>query len=104
MSGPAGIPPAGVSEEELAHIAHLARLALDPREVPRLREELARILALVDEMNAIDTADLSPMAHPVETTQRLRRDEVGEEDRRELLQQGAPEVEDGLYLVPRVVD
>ena len=56
-------------------------------------------------MNAIDTASiLTPMAHPVETAQRLRRDEVGEDDRRDLLQQGAPEVENGLYLVPRVVD
>ena len=44
------------------------------------------------------------MAHPVETAQRLRRDEVREDDQRELLQQGAPEVEDGLYLVPKVVD
>ena len=88
----------------MTHIAHLARLALDPRDVPRLRGELARILALVDEMNAVETADLVPMAHPVETAQRLRRDEVREDDQRELLQQGAPEVEDGLYLVPKVVD
>ena len=93
-----------VSEEELAHIAHLARLAVDPDEVPRLREELARILALVDEMNAVESAGLAPMAHPVEMAQRLRPDEVREPDRRELLQRGAPEVEDGLYLVPRVVD
>lgn len=93
-----------VSEEELAHIAHLARLALDPGEVPRLREDLARILALVDEMNAVESADLAPMAHPVEMAQRLRPDEVREPDRRDLLQRGAPEVADGLYLVPRVID
>ena len=93
-----------VSEEELAHIAHLARLALDPQDLPRLSEELARILALVDEMNAVETADLSPMAHPVEMVQRLRPDEIREPDRRDLLQRGAPETEDGLYLVPRVID
>ena len=93
-----------VSEEELVHIAHLARLALDPQEVPRLSDELARILALVDEMNAVETANLPPMAHPVEMVQRLRPDEVREPDRRDLLQRGAPEVEDGLYLVPRVID
>ena len=93
-----------VSAEELAHIAHLARLALDPEDVPRLSEELTRILALVDEMNAIETADLAPMAHPVEMSQRLRADEVRELDARDLLQRGAPEVEDGLYLVPRVIE
>ena len=93
-----------VSAEELTHIAHLARLALDPQDIPRLSEELARILALVDEMNAVETADLEPMAHPVEMAQRLRPDEVRESDRRELLQRGAPEVENGLYLVPRVID
>ena len=104
MHHPADIPPKGVSAKELAHIAHLARLALDPRDIPRLREELAHILSLVDEMNAVETADLEPMAHPAEMGQRLRSDEVREPDRRELLQRGAPEVEDGLYLVPRVIE
>ena len=104
MCQPADIRWKNVSAEELAHIAHLARLALDPRDIPRLRGELARILDLVDEMNAVETADLEPMAHPVEMAQRLRSDEVREPDRRELLQRGAPEVEDGLYLVPRVIE
>ena len=104
MCQPADIRPKSVSAEELAHIAHLARLALDSRDIPRLREELARILTLVDEMNAVDTADLEPMAHPVEMEQHLRSDEVREPDQRELLQRGAPEVEDGLYLVPRVIE
>lgn len=104
MCQPADMQRKNVSAEELAHIAHLARLALDPRDVPRLREELTRILDLVDEMNAVDTADLEAMAHPVETGQRLRCDEVREPDQRELLQRGAPEVEDGLYLVPRVIE
>ncbi len=104
MCQPEDARPKSVSSEELAHITHLARLALDPRDIPRLREELTRILALVDEMNAVDTEDLAPMAHPVETGQRLRCDEVREPDQRELLQRGAPQVEDGLYLVPRVID
>lgn len=93
-----------VTAEELAHIAHLARLALDRQDIPRLSEELARILTLVDKMNAVDTAALEPMAHPVEMVQRLRTDKVREHDQRDLLQQGAPEVQDGLYLVPRVIE
>ena len=92
------------SEKEVAHVAHLARLALDPEELPGLREELARILTLVEEMNAVASADLVPMAHPVEMAQRLRPDEVRETGQRELLQRGAPEVADGLYLVPRMID
>ena len=92
-----------VPEEELARIAHLARLVFDPRDAPRLCGELAGILALVDEMNAVETGDVAPMAHPMEMTQRLRSDEVLEPDRRDLLQRGAPEIEDGLYLVPRVI-
>ena len=93
-----------VSADELARIAHLARLALDPRDIPRLGDELARILTLVDEMNAVETGDLEPMAHPVEMVQRLRDDEVRELDQRDLLQRGAPEVENGLYLVPKVIE
>ena len=104
MDKPADTGAKSVSAEELAHIAHLARLALDPEDIPRLREELARILALVDEMNAVDTAGLEAMAHPMEMDQRLRPDEVREPDQRELLQRGAPETDDGLYLVPRVIE
>ena len=104
MCQPADTRGKSVSAEELAHIAHLARLALDPSDIPRLSEELARILTLVDQMNAIDTAGLEPVAHPVDMGQRLRSDEVREPGQRELLQRGAPEVEDGLYLVPRVIE
>lgn len=93
-----------VSEEELAHIAHLARLRVPPCERSGLAEELTRILLLAEEMNTVETADLAPMAHPLEMTQRLRPDVVLESDQRDLLQHGAPEVGSGLYLVPKVID
>ena len=93
-----------VYEEELAYIAHLARLRIHPDEMSGLAEELTRILSLAEEMNTVETSGLAPMAHPLEMTQRLRPDVVLESDRRDLLQRGAPEVGSGLYLVPRVIE
>jgi len=93
-----------IDESEVARIAHLARLELEPEEASRQLDELSRILGLVEEMNAIDTAGVSPMAHPLDATQRLRPDAVTETNRREELQEHAPSVEGGLYLVPKVID
>ena len=92
-----------VSKEELAHIAHLARLRIHPDEISDLAGELTRILSLVREMNTVETTGLVPMAHPLDMTQRLRADEIIEFNQRDVLQHGAPEVEGGLYLVPKVI-
>jgi aspartyl-tRNA(Asn)/glutamyl-tRNA(Gln) amidotransferase subunit C len=86
------------------HIAHLARLAVDEDEAAEYVAKLSRIITLVDQLKQVDTTGVTPMAHPLAMTQRLRADEVTEADQRELLQRNAPAVEAGLYLVPRVIE
>ncbi len=93
-----------LDREEVLKIAHLARLGVDDAEVKRYADELSNILALVDRMNAIDTAGVAPMAHPLDGVQRLRPDTVSESDRRDEFQKIAPAVRDGLYLVPKVIE
>jgi len=85
-------------------IAHLARLAIDPADVDAYARDLSEILAFVDQLEAVDTREVTPMAHPLDMPQRLREDEVTETDRRERFQAIAPAVENGLYLVPRVIE
>lgn len=89
---------------EVEKIAHLARLAIDPADVPEYARNLSDILAFVEQLNTVDTADVVPMAHPLDTAQRLRADVVSETDQRELFQQNAPSVEAGLFLVPKVIE
>jgi aspartyl-tRNA(Asn)/glutamyl-tRNA(Gln) amidotransferase subunit C len=93
-----------IDADEIARIAHLARLEIGDEAVARTTEELANILAFVGRMDAVDTADVTPMAHPLDQNQRLREDHITETDRREAFQAGAPAVENGLYLVPKVLD
>ena len=85
-------------------IAHLARIALNEDDIPATTAKLSGILDLIDKMQAVDTQGVAPLAHPLETTQRLRTDAVTETDQREALQGIAPATEDGLYLVPRVIE
>ena len=93
-----------LSAEEARRIAQLARLAVDAAEADDYAADLSGILAFVERMNAVDTTDVTPMAHPQHATQRLRPDVVTEPDRRAKYQAIAPAVERGLYLVPRVVE
>ena len=88
----------------MAHIAHLARLAVSEVEAVSYVAKLSRILELVDELKRVDTAGVQPMAHPLDMAQRLRSDQVTEGDQRELFQHNAPRAEEGLYLVPRVIE
>ena len=69
-----------------------------------MQQEMNAILAMVDQMAAADTAGIEPMAHPQEASQRLREDRVSESDHRVEFQSAAPAVEDGLYLVPQVIE
>lgn len=85
-------------------IAWLARLGIDPADVEGYARNLSDILAFVEQLNAVDTAGIEPMAHPLDATQRLRADEVSEQDRREAFQSIAPQTENGLYLVPQVIE
>ena len=93
-----------LSAEDVAKIAHLARLAVEPEQSETLGRELSNILDLVAQMDAVDTDAVTPMAHPLEMAQRLREDVVSEEDRRESYQSNAPAVENGLFLVPKVIE
>ncbi|GGX82015.1 glutamyl-tRNA(Gln) amidotransferase subunit C [Litchfieldella qijiaojingensis] len=89
---------------DVQRAAHLARLALDNDEAARYVDDLGRILEMVDQLQAVDTEGVAPLAHPLDTTQRLRADEVTETDQRDRFQRCAPAVANGLYLVPRVVE
>ena len=90
--------------EEIEKLGELARLRIEPGEVDDLVSKLTSILSFVDQLQAADTSSVEPMAHPLDQSQRLRADEVTETDNRELYQQNAPQVECGLYLVPRVIE
>jgi aspartyl-tRNA(Asn)/glutamyl-tRNA(Gln) amidotransferase subunit C len=97
-----------LSDDQVRRIARLARVALRPEETGPVIERLNRVLALIDEMRAVDTTGVEPMAHALDEHlpqgQRLRPDEVTETDRRQLFQSIAPAVEKGLYLVPKVIE
>ena len=93
-----------LSEDDVAKIAQLARLAIEPREPESLVREVSKLLDLVVQMDAVDTTGVSQMAHPLEMSQRPREDVVTDEDRRDLYQAGAPAVENGLFLVPKVIE
>ena len=93
-----------LSRNDVEKIAHLARLAIDESDVDGYASELSKILDLVDQMNAVDTSGIQPMAHPQDAVQRLRPDEVTETDQREHFQEHAPKVENGLFLVPKVIE
>lgn len=89
---------------DVKKIAHLARLAMPEEEVALYLPQLSNILSLVEQMNQADTSHIEPLANPLDASQRLRPDVVTEHDQREAFQAIAPNVEAGLYLVPKVID
>jgi aspartyl-tRNA(Asn)/glutamyl-tRNA(Gln) amidotransferase subunit C len=93
-----------LSLDEIRRIGDLARLELSDPALAAMQQELNGILALVDQMSAVDTEGVEPMSHPQAAMQRLRADQVSEADQREGFQAIAPQVEDGLYLVPKVIE
>ena len=102
-------PPAlhfimSLTQEDVSRIALLSRIELSPAEREATREQLNGILGFIEQLQAVDTAGIEPMAHAVDVVQRLRPDVVTESDRRADFQAVAPETEAGLYLVPRVVE
>ena len=90
--------------EEVQAIADLARIEVPEGEIAALQQQLNGIFGLIEQMRAVDTEGVEPMAHAIDLTQRLREDAVTEEDRHALYQEGAPQVEAGLYLVPKVIE
>ena len=93
-----------LSDDQIRRLARLARIALQPGETAEVGSRLNRILELVGEIQAVDTAGIEPMSHALDVVQRLRPDEVTETGRRSLHQSVAPAVEEGLYLVPKVIE
>jgi len=93
-----------LSLDDVQRIARLARIRVTEPEAAQYREQLNGIFALIEEMQAVDTAGVAPMAHARDIHQRLRPDQVTEADRRDAFQSVAPQVEDGLYLVPKVIE
>ena len=92
------------SPDDVARLAHLARIALDARAAEDVRAKLDAIFSLINELQAIDTTGVEPMAHAQDVMLPMREDVVTETDRHALYQQSAPAVADGLYLVPKVLD
>lgn len=93
-----------LNSDDVAKIAHLARLAVTAGEGEAMSRDLSNILDLVAQMESVDTGGVEPMAHPLEMQQRLRPDEVTETDQRELYMSNAPLAEGGLFLVPKVIE
>ncbi len=93
-----------IQSEDVLKIAHLALLGIQQEQVEAYTSDLSNIMKLVEQMNQVDTAGIEPMAHPLDQSQRLRSDVVTEVNQREALQQNASDTEDGLFLVPRVID
>ena len=93
-----------LTTDEVKKIAYLARLGIDEQQVESYAKELSGLLDLVAQMDAVDVEQVSPMAHPMDQAQRLRIDLVKEEDQHERFQSQAPQVESGLYLVPKVIE
>jgi aspartyl-tRNA(Asn)/glutamyl-tRNA(Gln) amidotransferase subunit C len=97
-----------LSDDQVRRIARLAQLDLAPQEVAPVASRLNRVLGLIEQMRAVDTSGIEPMAHPLDASlpegQRLRPDRAAETDLREAYQAAAPATQDGLYLVPKVIE
>jgi aspartyl-tRNA(Asn)/glutamyl-tRNA(Gln) amidotransferase subunit C len=94
-----------LTSKQIETIAGLARLALKPDEIPVYAESLSRILGMVGQLEKADTGRFEPMAHPLSgQVQRLREDTISSSNERDLFQRNAPQVESGLYLVPKVIE
>lgn len=93
-----------LSDDQVRRISRLARIAIRAEDSAAVVERLNRVLGLIDQMRAVDTSGIEPMAHALDVVQRLRPDEVAEKDQRERYQAVAPAVQDGLYLVPKVLE
>ncbi|MGJ8524922.1 Glutamyl-tRNA(Gln) amidotransferase subunit C [Halomonadaceae bacterium LMG 33818] len=93
-----------IEHADVQRAAHLARIGLDDADAEQYVDDLSRILNMVDRLQEVDTSQTAPLSHPLDATQPLRPDEVTESDERERYQRVAPQVSEGLYLVPRVVE
>ena len=93
-----------ITDTVIKNIADLTQLTFDKRELASFSTSMSEILELVEQMQQVDTTGVEPMSNPLDATQRLREDVVTEENQRETYQGIAPETEDGIYLVPKVIE
>ena len=93
-----------LSLADVEKVARLARLAMNEQEILAAQAQLNNIFGLIAEMQAVDTKGVEPMSHSQDLAQRLREDVVTETDQRTAFQAVAPQVEQGLYLVPQVIE
>lgn len=93
-----------LSTQDVKKVARLARLAMTDPEIETARDQLNGIFGLIAEMQAVDTGGVEPMSHSQDLSQRLREDVVTEANQRDAFQAVAPQVEAGLYLVPKVIE
>jgi aspartyl-tRNA(Asn)/glutamyl-tRNA(Gln) amidotransferase subunit C len=89
---------------DIKRIAHLARIQINEDEAAQTLTKLKGIMGLIEQMQKVDTSGILPMSHSQDVIQRLREDEVTKTNQREVFQALAPATQDGLYLVPRVVE
>jgi aspartyl-tRNA(Asn)/glutamyl-tRNA(Gln) amidotransferase subunit C len=90
--------------DDIRRLSRLARLEVTDAEIADVSAKLSSIVAMVDQLQAVDTAGVAPLAHPLDRPQRLRPDVVTDVDRHELYQRNAAQVERDLYLVPKVIE
>lgn len=93
-----------VEQSDIEKIAILSRIRVPENDIPEVADRINDILAMVDKMQAVDTADIEPMANPLDAVQRLREDTVTEINQRDSFQAIAPNADEGLYLVPKVIE
>lgn len=93
-----------INERDVVRVAELARISLDDATLAEVTRRIGEILKMIDQMQAVDTQSVEPMANPLDAVQRLREDEISEGDQRERFLAIAPATEEGLYLVPKVIE
>ncbi len=93
-----------LNTEDIKRIAHLARIQINDDEAAQTLTKLTGIMGLIEQMQAVDTTGITPMSHSQDVVQRLREDVISKTNQREAFQSLAPATQDGLYLVPRVVE
>ncbi len=94
----------GISNEDVEHIAGLAKLSLPEKEKHSMREHLGKILTYMEKLNELDTTTVEPLSHVMELTNVLREDEAGQSLDRDAALANAPDSADGFFLVPKVID
>ncbi len=93
-----------MSLPKVENMAHLARISLSEQDIPLYTHHLSDILNFVEKMNSVDTNNITPLAHPLDMVARLRPDIISETNQRDHFQTIAPQIEAGLYLVPKVIE